>query len=54
MIKGKYGAVSGVVCVLHSCGKELILNLTVYVLFTEGGLTRWVSGFLFLFWSIIL
>jgi hypothetical protein len=40
MLKDKHGAVSGVVCVLYPYGKELNLNPHVYVLFTEGGLTK--------------
>ena len=30
----------GIVCVLHPYGEELILNPHVYVLLTEGGLTK--------------
>ena len=54
MLKDKYRTVSGVVCVFHSYGKELILNPHVHVLLTEGGLTRVGGGFLFLFWSMVL
>jgi len=46
MIKDKYRAVPGVVCVLHPYGKGLNLNLHVYVLLAEGGLTKageWVA-----------
>jgi hypothetical protein len=39
--------------VLHPYGKELNLNPHVHVLLTEGGLTKVVSGFLFLFWSMV-
>jgi hypothetical protein len=40
MIRDRQGVVPGVVCVFHLYGKVLILNPYVYVLFTEGGLTR--------------
>jgi hypothetical protein len=46
MVKDKHRAVLGVVCVLYPYGEELILNFHVYVLFTEGGLTR-VGGWVF-------
>jgi hypothetical protein len=50
MFKGKYGVVLGVVCVLYSYGAVLLLNFHVYVLFTEGGLTRgWCVGLCFFF-----
>jgi ribosomal protein S27E len=45
MIRGRHGAVPGVVCVLHPYGKNLDLNPHVHVLATEGGLTgkgEWV------------
>jgi hypothetical protein len=46
MIKDKHRAVLGIVCVLYLYGKELNLNSYVYVLLTEGGLTK-VGGWVF-------
>jgi hypothetical protein len=47
MIGDKHRAVLGVVCVLHLCGKGLILYFYVRVLLTEGGLIKvGVCGFL--------
>jgi ribosomal protein S27E len=40
MIKGRHGAVPGIVCVLHPYGKDMKLNPHVHVLVTEGGLNR--------------
>jgi ssDNA-binding Zn-finger/Zn-ribbon topoisomerase 1 len=40
MVRGRRGAVPGVICVLHPYGKDLELNPHVHVLATEGGLTR--------------
>ena len=57
MLKGKHRAVSGIVCVLHSYGKELILNSHVHVLLTEGGLTKageWVCVSFLSYWCCLL